>query len=63
MTLINNNTGNNTQVINKCAKLFEDNNKERYKSLRRQASIYKGGQKKKTNKFREYGCKNRKINE
>ena len=60
MTLINNNTG---QVISKCAKLFEDNNKEQYKSLKQQASIYKGDQKNKTNKFRDYACKNRKINE
>ena len=61
LTLINNNTGNNTQVMSKYAKLFEDNNKEQYKSSKRRVSIYKGGQKNKTNKFREYVYKNRKI--
>ena len=63
LTLINNNTGNNTQVMSKCAKLYEDNNKEQYKSSKQLVSISKGGQKNKTNKSREYACKTRKINE
>ena len=63
LKLTKNNIVNNTQVMSKFAKSFEDNNKEQYKSLKRLVSIYRGGQKKKTTKFREYVCKNRKINE